>query len=59
MILCLNTRKVLTYTKHASRFFKNNQIIIASPPPIITLTQEITMDERFNMIGLKSKNGRK
>lgn len=52
------TIKVLTYTKHASQsktFFRNNQIIIGSP----IVTQEITMDEIFNMIGLNSKRGRK
>ena len=43
---------------HASQnktFFRNNQIIIGSP----IVTQEITMDEIFNMIGLNSKRGRK
>lgn len=58
MIQCLITIKVLTYTKHASQnktFFRNNQIIIGSP----IVTQEITMDEIFNMIGLNSKRGRK
>ena len=58
MIQCLITIKVLTYTKHASQnntFFRNNQIIIGSS----IVTQEITMDEIFNMIGLNSKRGRK
>ena len=58
MIQCLIIIKVLTYTKHASQnktFFRNNQIIIGSP----NVTQEITMDEIFNMIGLNSKRGRK
>ena len=47
-IVCSQERCLMH--KKCSYFFENNQIITASC--IMTLTPEITMNERFDMIGL-------